>query len=103
MVSEGDPAALDGDRLLAYLRTAWHDPKLTWAEPPARLHGGLETLTWSLDLEGPNAPDLLVLRMLKETEGERARLEGAFQSGVADAGFPAPRAVLVCDDPSVVV
>ena len=90
--------------LLTYLRHELHSPDLAYATGPVQLLGGQETHTFRFalsgvprDLSGP-----LVLRLYRAADrGQSALLESTVQTVLADAGYPAARARLVCTDPSV--
>ena len=85
------------DELLGLLRIEPGMERASFAEPPERLIGGFETLTFAVrlsealtHLSGP-----MVLRLLAEPGGIRqAAKEAAFQNGAAAAGYPAPRVLL---------
>jgi aminoglycoside phosphotransferase (APT) family kinase protein len=92
----------DSDRvLLEYLRGALAAPDATFAEPPARMSGGFETLIYGFRLAG--APDgfaaPLVLRIFdKDPRPERVRFERAVQNAIAGQGYPTPRVLLSDED-----
>jgi aminoglycoside phosphotransferase (APT) family kinase protein len=93
---------VDSDALLAYLRQALEAPSLAYAEPPARILGGFDTLVYGLRLsDGPSSlAGPLILRAFRQDDGpERARFETAVQNAIAGQGYPAPRALHTCDDP----
>jgi len=89
--------------LLAYLRTALRDDRLSFAEPPARITGGFDTLIYGFQLNG--APEELsgplILRIFRENPKvpvggqKRARFEAAVHSAVVGLGYPAPRVLRV--------
>lgn len=94
------------DQLIAALRTRLEDPSLNYAELPARIAGGFETLTYGFSLRSDqNAEALseslirpLVLRIFQQKDPGQSRREAAFQNSLADAGFTVPRVVAQFDD-----
>lgn len=91
--------------LLEYLCSALSAPELAYAEPPARILGGFDTLVYGFRLDG--APDEfsgpLVLRIFhNDPRPERVRFERAVQNEVASQGYPAPRVLHTCADAGAV-
>ncbi|WP_089938214.1 phosphotransferase [Candidatus Entotheonella palauensis] len=85
-----------GDQLLAALRQRMGDASLEFSEPPTRITGGFETLTYGFrlsavsgDFAGP-----LVLRLFNQTDAaDQGRREEAVQNALAALGYPVPRVV----------
>lgn len=83
-----------GDQLLAALRQRMGDASLEFSEPPTRITGGFETLTYGFrlsavsgDFAGP-----LVLRLFNQTDAaDQGRREEAVQNALAALGYPVPR------------
>ncbi len=103
----GQPGSSDeqvAGRLLEHLRTALREPLLAYAERPARLFGGFETLVFRFRLEkaprelaGP-----LILRVFRDFhEPQRPLVETAVHNAVAEMGYSAPRVLLTVTDSSV--
>jgi aminoglycoside phosphotransferase (APT) family kinase protein len=91
-------------KLLEYLRARLAAPELAYASPPERFTAGVENRVYGFRLVGgPPALDVpLVLRLYANgTEPSRARLEACVQHAVSVQGFPAPRAVDVCENLAV--
>ena len=91
-------------RLLAHLKGELGRPDLDYAVEPSRLMGGQETYTYRFAIEG--APDdlahPLVLRLYRGADrAHSALVESTVQTVLADAGYPAARARLVCTDAAV--
>jgi aminoglycoside phosphotransferase (APT) family kinase protein len=90
--------------LLAYLRAQLHEPTLDYVAPPTQLHGGFETLVYRFQLQ-PNGAGLhqpLILRLYPPRFGAgNAVRESIVQTVLADHGYPAPRAHLVCTEMDV--
>src|SRR5882724_11129116 len=100
-----EPSADSLARLVTLLRRELSDASLTYSEPPLRLTGGFDTLTYRFALstrrEGWAGP--LVVRIFRDPEGPlRARYERAVQSAIWAQGFPAPRPVMAYDETDVV-
>jgi len=92
-----------GRGLVAHLRRALDAPALTLAEPPAPLGGGFDTEIYAVRLR--DAPSELggplVLRVLRAHHDPAMIVrEQAVQNALADQGYPAPRAIHACLDPS---
>jgi len=90
--------------LVEHLRRALGAPQLDLMEAAAAISGGFDTEIYALRLRG--APTgfagPLVLRVLQpHHDPERALREQATQNGVADLGYPAPRALLAVADVTV--
>ena len=97
------PADL-ADALLPWLQRELAAPALSFHPAPEPIAIGVETWVYGLGLEG--APDSLasplVLRLFPErTSPLQARFEATVQNHLADAGYPAPRVPLVCEDAAV--
>ncbi len=83
-------------RLLDFLRASLADPALQFAQPPARVLGGFESLIYSFSLKHgrPEFGGPLILRMLRKLDDpDRARREAVVQNTVRALGFPAPLAM----------
>ena len=95
----------DGDlarRLLAFLRGRLDEPQLEFSEPPASVSGGFDTQIFAFRLRSapPAYAGRLILRLLApHLDPARALREGVIQNTLAEAGYPAPRAVLATADP----
>ncbi|MEX2246329.1 MAG: phosphotransferase family protein [Dehalococcoidia bacterium] len=90
------------DALLPCLREALADPGLTFTEPPVPMTGGYDTSIYAFRLNhAPSGFDHgLVLRLYREHhEPLRARWEATVHGVLADAGYPAPRVLLLNEDP----
>ena len=77
---------------------------LDYAQEPSRVSGGFETDIFRLALSGAPAAlsGPLILRVLRPHHNPRQiRIEGAVQNALLAQGYPAPRAVLIEPDPSV--
>lgn len=91
-------------RLLAYLRRAFGDDRLGYAEPPARIRGGSDTHIYRFGLSGASSDPgrTLMLRLYPRRDGPiKAVKESIFQNALARRAYPAPRVHLTCTDPSV--
>jgi aminoglycoside phosphotransferase (APT) family kinase protein len=93
------PSETDVDAgLLAHLRALLGEPNLTYAEPPARVTGGFDTLIYSFRLKSAAAgwSEPLILRVFRQ-HGDpiRARWESAVQTALVQMGYPAPRVLHV--------
>jgi aminoglycoside phosphotransferase (APT) family kinase protein len=89
---------------LQYLRARFAAPALDYRAPPRRLTGGFDAAIFAVDLTEAPTPlsRPLVLRLFAPTDNpDRARREGAVQSALTDLGYPAPRALLVETDRTV--
>ena len=84
-------------RLLGYLARQAGCAELAYAEGPARISGGFDADIFGFRLrpEPPDLPGPLILRLARPAvDPARVRLEAAVQSGLAAAGYPAPRVFL---------
>jgi hypothetical protein len=82
--------------LVEYLRRALGASELNLMEAAATISGGFDTEIYAVRLRGapPRFAGPLVLRVLQaHHEPVRALREQATQNGVADLGYPAPRAL----------
>ena len=100
------PLAGDGaSRLLSYLRTTFDQPRLSYAEEPARLVGGNETFIYSLRLQGATdeLSGPLILRAYRAGYARpgQARFESAVQNALAGLGYPAARVFVAAPDAEV--
>ena len=90
--------------LLGYLRATHGMAELAFAQTPARILGGFDTLIYSFALRAPPA-DLagpLILRLYRDADGpQRAQGEAAVQNTAATLGYPTPRVLAVCPDRGV--
>ena len=87
--------------LVEYLRRWLASPELELMEAAATISGGFDTEIYAVRLRGapPAFAGPLVLRVLQpHHDPERALREQATQNGVADLGYPAPRALLAVAD-----
>ena len=87
--------------LRAWLRAELGAPRLDYAAPPARLSGGYETYTYRFAVSGAPPPwdTPKVLRLYPARFGtSNALWESTVQNALADAGYPVPRAHVVCTD-----
>lgn len=89
---------------LRYLQTVQANPSLAYATALIRLQGGYETAVFRFQLKGAQgvwaAP--LILRLYPPRFGTRNALwESTVQNTLAAAGYPVPRAHLVCSDMTV--
>lgn len=87
------------DGLLAHLRAELGEPDLAYAEPPVRMAGGFDTMTYGFRLEGAagewSRP--LILRAFRQHDDpNRARWESAVHATLARLGYPAPGVLLTC-------
>lgn len=101
MNSTDDEIALN---FLNYLKTVQANPALDYALAPVRLHGGYETAIYRFQLKGADGgwAKPLILRLYPKRFGaHNAIWESTIHTVLADAGYPVPRAHLVCDDMSV--
>ena len=92
------------ERLLRHLRDTYGTPELRYMERPHPIAIGVET--WIYGLELARAPEELtgplVVRIFPaRVDAVQARFEYVIHNAIADLGYPAPRAPLVCPDPSV--
>lgn len=102
---EGAPTApagrsLDiiGSQLLEFLRRHEGRSDLEFASSPELMVGGYDTTTAAFELTDPpmNLKSGLVLRLFrKEDNPRRPEFEAAFLNGLADQGFPCPRALII--------
>ncbi|MBI5290013.1 MAG: phosphotransferase [Chloroflexi bacterium] len=92
-----------GDALIVYLRTALGDPALAYASPPSRITGGFDTAIYAFALGGADGEMAgpLILRVFREGGSEQARFETVVQNSVAALGYPTPRVLFSCTDPSL--
>ena len=89
------------ESVLEHIRAERSVPSLSFAEDPARLMGGFDTLVYAFRLAG--APtDLagpLVLRVFPGPGGVgQASKEAIFQNAVASSGFPVPKVIVAGGD-----
>lgn len=87
-----------GPPLLAYLRRELDAPSLEYAEPPAPMLGGFDTLIFAFRIEGVTRPYSLplVVRIFRSAEdARRAEFETTIQRAIVALGYPAPN-VLMC-------
>lgn len=91
---EARPNALE-QALLESLRELLRAPALAWDEPPRPRGRGAESVVLDLSLRnaGEWSHKPLVVRLLHTFNPEQLAREAAFQSALADSGFPAPRPV----------
>jgi len=91
-------------KFLAYLIDRTGSSDLRFASPPKQLHGGFETLSYQFQLVGASG-DLAgpqVLRLYPAFYGAgNAEWASTVQNALADIGYPAARARLLCTDLSV--
>lgn len=102
---EGAPAARAGrsaeiiaSQLLEFLREHEDRPDMDFASSPELMAGGYDTTTVAFELSNPptSLASGLVLRLFKrEDHALRPNFEAAFLNGLADQGFPCPRALIV--------
>lgn len=83
--------------LLAHLRGVLRQAYLAYAEPPARVTGGFDTMIYGFRLRGAaeewSCP--LILRVFRQHDDPaRAPWEGAVQTALVQLGYPAPRILL---------
>jgi aminoglycoside phosphotransferase (APT) family kinase protein len=93
-----------GTRLLEFLRGEFRDAALGYAEPPVPMLGGFDARIYGFRLEARTEAlaKPLVLRVLRESHGAaQAKFEAAVHNGVAELGFPAPRALATCTDTEI--
>ena len=103
MADRVNDAAL-AEAFLRYLRDAFQQPSLAFAEAPVPLSGGFDTAVYGFRVFGATAETArpLVLRVFAPRDDPtRARYEAAVQGHVTAQGFPAPRVLLTCIDPAV--
>ena len=102
VVKEAPPPDV-GDALIAYLRTELGDASLAYAAAPSRITGGFDTTIYSFTLGGADGEMAgpLILRVYRDGVAEQARYETIVQNAVAAQGFPTPRVLISCVDPSV--
>lgn len=89
--------------LLVYLGRAFGAPALAYAEPPARITGGFDTMIYGFRLRGAPADAAmpLVLRLFRHDVGATpAQFEGTVLRTAAGLGFPVPRVLYVESDPA---
>lgn len=94
-------------RLREYLATAFADPALRFAEPPAPLGAGWETYIYQFRLQpGPAVDAIGAAHLVARIHAGRgvtgwgsrhARQEFEGQRAMAEAGFPVPRPILYHD------
>src|SRR5262249_8121352 len=95
--SEVDSAGVSAS-LLGWLRRSLGAPRLEFAKPPARIHGGFDTAIYAFRLADAPAPFAvpLVLRLYRAQRGAaQARFEGAVHRAIAERGYPTPRALAI--------
>lgn len=98
------PDASVAQLLLAHLRAEAQAPRLDYAEAPQRVAGGFETTIFRFALAAPPAwlAGPLIVRILRaHYDPSQAQAEAAIQTALSALGYPAPRAMLVCTDPTV--
>jgi aminoglycoside phosphotransferase (APT) family kinase protein len=90
-------------QLIAYLRAELDDSTIAYDYPLTQLQGGIETATYQFQLKGAKELDgRLVLRLYPEYRNPKdAAWESSVQNALADAGYPVPRAYLVCTDKTI--
>jgi aminoglycoside phosphotransferase (APT) family kinase protein len=83
--------------LIDYLRLALRSQRLEFVEAPVPLLGGFDAAIYGFrlgqapaDFAGP-----LILRVLSDGDGRRARFEAAIQNALASTSYPAPRVLQV--------
>jgi aminoglycoside phosphotransferase (APT) family kinase protein len=99
LVDPRSPQAV-GEALLEELRRLLSREGLAFAEPPAPLGNGFDTLIYSFRLEPADIPPAwaapLVLRVYTSaSQEEKAQREAAVQEFVAARGYPAPAPLVV--------
>ena len=90
--------------LLAYLRDAFADNRLGYAEPPSRMRGGSQAQIYRFGLSGapPDLARTLVLCLYPRGYGTlRVVKESLVQNGLARLSYPAPRVHATCTDRSI--
>ncbi len=83
-------------QLLTALRHRSGISSLEFSEPPTRITGGFETLTYGfqLSVESGDLAGPLVLRLFNQPGAtDQSRREEAFQNSLANLGYPVPRVV----------
>ncbi len=86
-------------KLITYLREELHDSTIDYISPLTPLKGGFETFMYYFKLKNTkdelNQP--LVLRLYPEYYGsDNAIWESCIQNGLANQGYPVPKAHLIC-------
>ncbi len=97
MALAADPAA----GLIEYLRGQLREPALDFAEAPAPVTGGFDTLIFAFRLKSasPDCSRPLVLRLLaSRADPRRALRERATQNALVELGYPAPRVLWASAD-----
>lgn len=92
------------DKLIAYLRDEFGDSMIAYESPLTQIKGGFETYIYRFELKGVQEElnPRLVLRLYPENrEPGNAVWESSVQNTLADAGYPVPRARLICTDKAI--
>jgi aminoglycoside phosphotransferase (APT) family kinase protein len=92
-----------GDDLLCYLRSVLNDAGVAYSSNPTPVEGGFDTLVYRFQLRGARGElaKPLILRVFRGGSPSRAIQESAVQEAVAEAGYPAPRVHIKCEDEGV--
>ncbi len=91
------------EKIIGYLRSELNISSIVYENPLTQLRGGIETATYQFQLKGAKDLDKrMVLRLYPEYRNpEEVAWESNVQNALADAGYPVPRAHLICLDKTI--
>lgn len=103
MITEPRVPFLAADRLLSFLRDALHVPSLAYARMPVHIPGGSGVRVHGFRLDTKPYDEPLVVRILPDADraDDTASLEACVQNTLAGLGYPAPKVLAACDDPTL--
>lgn len=103
MVARSQAPVVAADRLLSFLREDLQTPSIGYAEKPVHIPGGsgVRVYGFRLDTKPFDAPMVVRILPVSHHADDRASLESCVQNTLADLGYPVPRVVAACDDPTI--
>lgn len=102
-LSEDNKTDQIAEKFIVYLRFELNNSSIVYDNPLTQLQGGIETATYHFQLKGAKDLDKrMVLRLYPEYRNpDEVSWESNVQNALADAGYPVPRAHLICLDKTI--